>query len=113
MRTTSRIAVGSNSISNPSFEDFQQISAVSGFGERTRQPLELLRIDIAGSKRNFLRTADLQSLTRLNRFDEHRCLQQRFVSPGVEPCDAAPKQFHPQRSSVQVSAIDIGDFQLA
>ena len=64
---------------------------VRGPGKRTS--FELLRIDEAGSVCDLFRATDFQSLPALDRFDEHRSLQQRLVGASVQPGNATTEHF--------------------
>src|SRR6185437_6863843 len=113
MSTTSGISVGTNSISGPSLQDLEQVSAVSRLGERQRQGFQLSGRNVALAVGDLLRAADLQPLPGLDRLDEHGRLEQRLVGSRVEPGHTAPEQLDPQRAALEVLAVDVGDLELA
>src|ERR1700678_93365 len=101
MRTTSGISVGSNCISNHlAASDLEQISPVTGLSERQRQLFQARGVYVAGAEGDLLRTTHFQSLPTLDRLDEHRRLEQRFVGAGIQPRNTTTQDLDPQRAAL-------------
>src|SRR5690606_32919968 len=89
MMTASASRVGITSIASPPLGcDRGQKSAVARIREPGGEAGKLFRVDPSEPERDFLRTADLETLPRLKRLDEERRLQQRLVGARIEPRDA-------------------------
>src|SRR5262245_36657529 len=90
-----------------------EIAAVLAVPQRAREPHHRGAIEPALSQRDLLDAGDLEPLALLDRLDEVRRLEQRLVSAGVEPRDAATEPDHVELAGAQVLAVDVGDLELA
>src|SRR5258706_8891787 len=91
--------------------DAQQILTVIALGQWSGQGGQLPRTDVSLAESDFLRAADLETLTALNHVDEFGSLQQAFMRAGVQPCNPPAHLLHRERSAFQIDAVDVGDFQ--
>ena len=86
---------------------------VAVLGQRLSQCLELLRGDPTLAEGDFFEAGDLEALALLDGGDELAGFEQAVVGAGVEPGVAAAEDLDVELASVEVEAVEVGDFQFA
>jgi hypothetical protein len=64
-------------------------------------------------RQGIFETGDLPTLAMFDRAHELGRIKQRIAGSGVKTCKAAAKLLHRQLARFQVSAVDVGDLDLA
>jgi len=101
-------------LASPDFRrEPQQVLAIGALGQRLGQRCERLTADITLPERNLLWAGDLETLPAFNHMDEFGSLEQAFMRAGIQPGDAPPQLLDSQGAARQVSAVDVGNLQLA
>ncbi|MOA42678.1 hypothetical protein D3C78_1647480 [compost metagenome] len=62
---------------------------------------------------NFFQASHFQPLALFNGMHEMTGFQQRVMGTGIEPGETTTQHFYIECLPLQVSAVDVGDFQLA
>src|SRR3954447_24043572 len=87
------------------------VARVGAFSQRRAQACQLIAVDVSLAESHLLRTGDPKSLPPLERGDEVGGLQEAVRRTGVQPGETAPHQFNRKLSLIEISPVDIGDFQ--
>src|SRR4029077_8101099 len=90
-----------------------QVLAIGVLAQWLSQREQLRPRDPATLEGDLLGAGDLQTLALLDRLDEVRRLQKRFVRPGIQPRIAATEALDHELAALQVAAVEIGDLELA
>src|SRR5262249_28105226 len=91
----------------------QQIAPIGGLAIFRGKAVQMRVVDEALGEWDFLGTPDQKALPVLGRADELRRLQQRVGTSGVERREAATEFLDVQPTDLKITAVDIGDLQLA
>ncbi len=75
--------------------------------------MELLRRYISEPQRNLLRASDPQPLPLLQNLHEAARLDERGMSAGIKPSEAAAEHLNKKFAAIKISAVDVGDFDLS
>src|SRR5690606_39252635 len=97
---------------DPVVEQTQQICTVTALRERLGPLAQPCVIDPALPPGDLLGARDLQALTLLDRLDELRGFEQRFMGTGVQPCVATAQSLHVELAGREVGEVDVGDLEL-
>ena len=73
----------------------------------------MLTVDPTLAKCDFLRTGDFNTLPMFDGCNELTGLKDRFMRAGIEPGIAAAEDLHVEPARFEISAVYVGDLQLA
>src|SRR6266542_1044206 len=90
-----------------------QIVGIMGVAEFVRPGEYLLRRNMTELERDLFEAHDLEALAVLDRSDERGSIVKTFMRAGVEPGKATAEPGNMERGTLQIGAIDVGDFKLA
>jgi hypothetical protein len=93
--------------------DVFEVFPVGVFWKSGNDAIEGLRIEEAHAPSHFLKTANFETLAVFNCRDEVGGFQKGIVGAGIEPGNAATEELHLQLAHLEVSAVDVGDFEFA
>src|SRR5690606_12759239 len=97
---------------NSSFNKLLQVLAVAVLGQGRSQCQQLLAIDPPLTVGNLFRTANLKALTGLDGLNEIGRFQQRLMRTSIQPRKTTAQRFKLEGAFVQITLVEIGDFQL-
>src|ERR1700722_3969564 len=90
-----------------------QVAPVFARGKRLGKARDLVEINESLAIGDLLRAGELDALPALDGLDEGRCRDEGLMRARVEPRNAAPERFDLERPTRQISAVDVGDLELA
>src|SRR6185436_2334074 len=99
--------------SNPAVRHAQQIVAVAALAQRFTEGAKLGGVDPTLLEGDLLDAADAQALALFDGAYELPGLDQAVMGAGVEPGEAAAKDFHAQLAGLEIEAVEVGDLQFA
>src|SRR5437870_4693885 len=106
-------SIGAGSILRLRLDQAQQVLPVGIVLHRLGDAHDVVRRDVAHAVRDLLDAGDHESLALLDRLDERRGLQERLVSPRVEPRDPAAELLDAELPAAEVRRVDVRDLELA